>query len=184
MLLSVTIKQENAKLVGAPGISSEPQDIISAISIKKIENESDEQRHTWTISLLNPGESIVLDYSIYSEKKLESIEFLILPRKKDWKVTRQPLLSKLQKEGPRWYMIVLGVLGALITVPILILLFTIPFYTLSWSTRTDFREFYGSFTRFYWEHPPKYIFESKSKASIRFKEKLEEQDSKNAEEAA
>ncbi|UCF85851.1 MAG: hypothetical protein JSV50_09525 [Desulfobacteraceae bacterium] len=184
MRLSVTITDKKARLIGVPKFRSEPTEIIDAISIKKNESESDEQKHIWTISLLNPGESIVVDYSVYSEEEIKNIDFQIVPRKKDWSVTTQPFLSKIEKGGSSWYVYVSAVIVSPIIVILSILVFAVPFYVLAWNLRPHFRDFYNSFYDFYLHHLPTGLFESKSDTKKRFEKKLEESQAKIKEEEA
>ncbi len=158
ILVSATLAESNAHLVAAPKIRTEPREIVDAISFSK-NDSSASNKQTWTISLLNPGESVILEYFVYSEEKLASITLNILPRKKDWTVVRKSLLYQKQKDARQSVIKTIAIVGAgPIAFLILILVLSIPIYRYQWNRRPDYREQYGTFNAFHSRHRPWALF--------------------------
>jgi hypothetical protein len=154
LLVTFNLKEDDAFLI-SPIIKAEPKGIIDAISITKKDGESTDKKHVWNISLLNPGESVIFEYTIYSQAKLKKIEFSATPRKKDWSVlSRSPLSQK--KEGRSSLDWLLVGAAAPILFMIAIFIMAMPIYRFQWNRRPDYREQYGSFIEFYMRlHPGK-----------------------------
>lgn len=90
--LSVTVilRGNDIKLGEFPNIKTVPSKVIDTIAVKK-DYVSTDDKHLWTVSLLNPGESITFEYSAFSKKKIDSISLYIIPRKRDWKIKYENL---------------------------------------------------------------------------------------------
>ena len=161
MLVTIILKESKAMLINIPKITSEPKNIIDVISLDKIKKESNNQKHVWKISLLNHGESIILDYNIYSKEKIDKITISILTRKKDWIVTNKSLFSNNDSIFNSGIDYILVLLAAPIPLILSIFLLALPLYGVSWLTRKEYHEFYNTFNDFYWGFPPKYLFKSK-----------------------
>lgn len=153
--ISFNIKDNEAKLVSNPKINTDPKEIINAISIKKIEELSTDKKHLWNISLLNPGESLLFEYSIYSEAKMPGVELDVVPRKKDWMISRKSFLSN--KEKIIFSGAIVAMLGPIFLIFFIFMIFT-PVYIYQWNKRPDFRQEYGNFSTFYWNHWPTSLF--------------------------
>jgi len=151
--MTATIKEPNVFLISNPRISTEPPEILNAISVKKDE-ASTQSNHIWTVSLLNPKESIIFDYIVYSEEEHNEVLMTFLPRKKNWTVINKDILSKPEPEFLR-VVVIIVTSGLVISLPfILIILVAVPFYLKKWKNRPDYRNQYGSFFSFYMNHPP------------------------------
>lgn len=97
ILVSICLEGDNIFLVDTPTIKTVPQEIISGLKVHK-NASSTKNKHIWNISLLNPMESIVFDYTIYSELGVKDFKINVLPRKKDWKVRNISVLNHRKKE--------------------------------------------------------------------------------------
>lgn len=159
ILISATLLENNAKLVSSPTIKTEPKEIVNAISFTKSENCTD-NKQTWNISLLNPGESVILEYFVYSDEKLSSINLNIVPRKKDWNIVNKSLLSQKPKDASETINKLMPiVVGAPILLMTIIFAIALPFYRYQWNRRPDYRERYGTFYSFYSNHRPSKLFD-------------------------
>ncbi len=160
ILVSATLAETEAHLVASPIIKTEPTEIINAISVSKSKSGTD-KKQTWNISLLNPGESVIFVYFIYSEKKLDSVSLDILPRKKDWIVINKSLLNQKQNDVQNS---ILMNLGLAIVAPMafysFILSLSFPLYRYQWNRRPDLRKKYGTFFTFWNDHSPRDLFKS------------------------
>lgn len=170
--VSISLNNSSAFLVSNPKISFEPKEIESVVNFTKDPSSSD-KKHIWHISLLNPGESIALDYGAYSEGKIDALEFSVLPRKKDWTVVTQTLSPKNQTSELSWKNILAYIAATLTTLIVGVLLVALPFYTVAWILRSDYRTFYRNFFTFYRDHNPRHLFESEVATALRFKKELD-----------
>lgn len=157
--LNVTfnLKEDNAFLVSKPKIKTEPKEIIDAISVTKKEVESSDKKHVWNITLLNPGEAVLFEYSIYSQEKTENVTLSTSPRKKDWGVSSKSLIDN-KKEVILPLDFLVGSAAPIFFI-LTIFLIAIPFYFIQWNRRPDYRENYGSFIKFYMNHRPGKLFD-------------------------
>lgn len=94
--ISVCLKGKEIFLINNPIIKTEPKEIIDVIKIKK-QAGSTNNKHTWDISLLNPGESVIFEYFIYSEKEVKNCKANVLVRKRDWDVRKGTILDNTKK---------------------------------------------------------------------------------------
>jgi len=161
--LSVTaiLRDDDIQLLDQPKIKTIPIEVIDTISVIKAK-ESTRKKHSWIISLLNPGESVTFEYSAFSEKKLDSISLDIIPRKKDWKVNYEELgfsvSARLSDNIIFWTFLMIFIL----LVPYLL---AYPFYRFQWSRRPDYKEKYTSFRVFYNKHRPWDLFSPEEKSA-------------------
>lgn len=99
--LVVCLKGRDLFFIAKPTIKTEPKKIIDAINIQK-KPDSTSNKHIWNISLLKPGEYVVFEYMIYSERKVKEIEVNVLARKKGWKVRKGKLLDSNPPKEIKW----------------------------------------------------------------------------------
>jgi len=152
--VTAILKDEKAELVDSPKLESSPLNILDVISVSKNENSTN-KKHIWVISLLNPGESVSFDYSIFSESKLDSVLFELIARKKDLKVKQEELaLSKDTSISEVIFLVFSGFILFLAS----IFLVALPFYLIQWFRRSDYREHYITFSQFYNKHSPRHLF--------------------------
>lgn len=172
--LEITVALDNAEatLNNTPIINTEPKELTSAIALKLQNENSTNSKHKWTVSLLNPGESISFEYTIYSNSKLSNINCTITPRKKDWKTNRRSLIDTENEKELDITSIAVGIVFAVLLTPVLILLSAIPLYAFVWILREDYRLHYRNLIDFYWNHSPKNLFENKENSAFRFKQEL------------
>jgi hypothetical protein len=156
ILVSFSLKGDDLKLVSKPKITTEPKEINDAISVTKAIGSTD-NNHLWNISLLNPGESVVFEYSVYSEKKVDNINFNIIPRKKDWTISTESYLSQKNKEASATKLFILTLAAIISTLPLMFLI-AFPFYYVQWHRRSDFRDKYKTFYVFFRDHSPGELF--------------------------
>lgn len=158
ILVSAVLAEIDAHLVAAPKVRTLPKKIVDAIAISRSDTGSD-NKQTWNISLLNPGESVIFEYYVYSENKLTEINLNILPRKKDWVVVNKTILNQSQRNTKEtlfdFFRVAIGVPVVLI---FLMLTIAVPFYRYQWNKRPDYREKYKSFYDFYYNHRPWKLF--------------------------
>ncbi len=151
ILFSAAIKEDGAMLVDKPGISTVPKEIVDGILVKKTA-ASDNKKHVWTISLLNPGESILFDYGIYSEAEVKAASLTVAVRKADWQiVSKSDLLSKKQSKTPLAINILLGALAGLAGVFPAVFIW----YAISWMARPKLQTKYLTFWQFWLHGEPK-----------------------------
>ena len=159
VLITASLNGSNAKLIDHPKIKTDPKEIIDAITLTKKDN-STTQKHIWNISLINPNESVILDYFVYSEKQIDAITLNVVPRKKDWKILKGSILSHEEKKTPKEISTEIAIFGGTSTFLILFfLLMSVPIYYLQWLNRPDFRSKYGYFFIFYSAHRPWNLFQ-------------------------
>jgi hypothetical protein len=152
--VTAILKNKKAELVDSPKLESSPSNILDVISVSKSENSTN-KKHLWVISLLNPGESISFDYSIFSEGKIDTVLFELIARKKDLKVKQEELTLAKDISTSEWiFTIFFGVILSLVSV----FLVALPFYLIQWVRRPEYREHYLNFSKFYNEHSPKNLF--------------------------
>lgn len=110
----------------------------------------------WNVPLLNQGESLTFEYTIYSEKKLTGISFSTVPRKKDWDVSRENILaSKTTRE--LFSSFFGGMFTLVIALPLGLLIFTRlmrPVYRKEWDRNPEIREKYESYDQYFYKHFP------------------------------
>lgn len=162
ILVSAALAETDAHLVAAPKVRTQPKEIVDAIAISRSDSGAG-NKQTWNISLLNPGESVIFEYFVYSEQKISAINLNILPRKKDWVVVNKSLLNQTQKDTKDSLIKSFAVVGgAPLAFLLLVLVLSVPFYRYQWNRRPDYRERYGSFSAFYNKHRPWNLFEPPS----------------------
>lgn len=158
VLVSAALIEDNAHLVSTPKIRTEPREIVDGIALSRSES-STSNKETWNISLLNPGESVILEYFVYSEEILPTITLNIVPRKKDWSVVNKSFFDQRQKNARDSLIRTIAVAGG---GPIAFLLaflgITVTLYRYQWNRRPDYRKKYGSFLAFYNKHRPWALF--------------------------
>lgn len=154
--LSITavLRGEELLLVSDPKITTEPREIHHAISIKKKSGSTD-MKHEWLVSLLNPGESISFEYDVYSESEVDDIQLSIIPRKKDWTISKQ-IPSSNERESLAYFAAISGLTPVIFLLSLLAM--SLPVYRIQWNRREDFRERYSSFFRFWVDHKPWDLF--------------------------
>lgn len=152
--VSAVLKGDNIFLASEPNIITQPREIIDVITIKKGEG-STETQHNWSVSLLNPGESITFEYNVYSVEDVDKIILNIIPRKKDWVVVKQSV-QREQYSSFTKVIIVIGLTPMLLLLSILF--FSILVYSIQWLRRSDFREEYANFFKFWYHHRPWNLF--------------------------
>lgn len=152
--VTAVLKDEKAELVDYPKLESNPLNILDVISVLKNKN-STSKKHIWVVSLLNPGESVSFDYSVFSESKLDSVSFEIIARKKDLKVKQEELTLSKEKSTSEW---IFSIFLVLILSLASIFLAALPLYIIQWIRRPDYREHYMIFSKFYYEHSPIELF--------------------------
>jgi hypothetical protein len=157
ILVSAALAETEAHLVAAPKIRTQPKEIVDAIAISKGDSSA-ANKQTWNISLLNPGESVIFEYFVYSEQKLSSIKLTILPRKKDWTVVNKSILGQAPNTKETLIRSLTVVGGAPLALLLLVYVIAVPFYRYQWNRRPDYREKYGSFNAFYNRHRPWNLF--------------------------
>jgi len=91
--LSVCLERENIFLIDDPEIKTNPKKIIAALKMEK-QTGSTNTKHIWSIPLLQPGEAVIFEYMIYSEKKVKDFKVTPIVRKKDWKVKEGTILEQ------------------------------------------------------------------------------------------
>lgn len=80
-------KDTTIQLLENPKIQSIPESIIDGLSITHLNKEfNNDYKHVWQIDLLNSEESIIFNYSAYSNEVINSYKINVLPRKKNWAV--------------------------------------------------------------------------------------------------
>lgn len=129
MPLVVCLKGKDIFFVAKPTIKTEPKKIIDAINIRKNPN-STINKHIWNISLLKPGEYVIFEYMVYSEKKVKEIEVNVLAREKGWKVRKGKLLDSNPPKQLRWQdklVIVCGQFVIMIIIIAIAVLLTVAF---------------------------------------------------------
>lgn len=156
IFVSATLAETNAHMVTTPKIRTVPREIVDAISVTKGDSGTD-NKQTWSISLLNPGESVIFEYFVYSEEKLSSINLSILARKKDWRVVNKSLLYQRDAMESLNKIITVAA-GVPVALLFFILALSVPFYRYQWNRRPDYREKYGTFLGFYNRHRPWDLF--------------------------
>ncbi|RVU82879.1 hypothetical protein EOL70_20270 [Leucothrix sargassi] len=160
LAITAVLKNDDAALIPQPKIESVPKNIVDAISISK-DGNSTNKKHNWTISLINPGESISFDYTAFSEKDIDSISLEVIPRKKDLSIKYEELgLSKATSFGER----ILPSISLIILIVLSPLVVVFPFYLYQWGKRQDYRERYGSFIKFFNDHKPWDLFKPQDKS--------------------
>ena len=138
-------------------IRTDPKYIVHAIDYKKT-HESTEQNHVWLVSLLNPGESLIFDYSVYSEESVQPVRLTVVPRKKNWTSAEGfALEERLREERLGTAIAVAG--GTVILLLSSLLLLSFPVYRLQWNRRPELREQYTSFLQFWVNHKPRNLFD-------------------------
>ena len=156
ILVSASLTQSDAHLVPGPKIRTEPRAIIDGIEFSR-NDSSTTNKEVWNISLLNPGEAVILEYFVYSERRLSSITLNILPRKKDWSVVNKSLF---ERDGSQTSFMSFFLVGNGVLFAILLAIFglSFPLYRYQWNRRPDYREKYGAFRAFYNHHSPWELF--------------------------
>lgn len=153
--ITFSLAEEDAALVETPDITSKPKDIIHAIEVIKDQKLSNQHKHVWNVSLLNPSESIIFDYNVYSESKIKQITFQIFPRKKDWEVTYNTIIDDLKKkmltDAIKDIIIATLAIGALFAV---IELLCLLIYLKEWKKNPEVRAIYITFKRYFNQHYP------------------------------
>jgi hypothetical protein len=162
IVVAAALEQSNAQLVSAPKIRTRPREIVDAVAISRIDGATT-TRQSWNISLLNPGESVVFEYFVYSEIKLPNVTLIVVPRKKDWQVVNKSFLADSLRPESIALRIFLATLGAVIGLLGVILGGAIPIYRFQWNRRADFRAQYKTFWNFYNRHRPWNLFDPESK---------------------
>lgn len=152
--ISAVIKGDKLFFASDPKITTSPKEIIDAIVITK-GNGSNSTKHDWVVSLLNPGEIIMFEYSVYSEESIKEVELNIIPRKKDWTITEQ--LSDISAKYSLARLTITAGLTPIVFILSLLLL-SISVYRIQWVRRKDFRESYSNFFEFYMKHRPNNLF--------------------------
>jgi hypothetical protein len=159
VLITASLKGGNAKLIDHPKIKTDPKEIVDAITLTK-KDGSTTQKHIWNISLINPNESVIFDYFVYSENQIDAITLNVLPRKKDWKILKGSILSHEEKKTSKEISTDIAIFGGTsILLLFLILLMSLPIYYLQWMNRPDFRAEYRNFSAFYLFHRPWNLFQ-------------------------
>lgn len=157
--LTITLKETNANLINTPNFKTNPPEILDGIKITKKDTSSDERKHVWNISLLNPQEKIIVEYSAYSKEKIDSITLSALPRKKNWSIEREPPKSDVTNSVQKWFFI--GIL-TLATCLLLLNKFSdllfMNIYKKEWERNAAIREQYKDLETYYWRHfPPPFL---------------------------
>lgn len=152
--ITAILKTNGLELIEEPRIETFPKSIVDAIIFTK-SKESNSKKHIWNVSLLNPGESISLDYTIFSTEEHDKFSFEIIPRKKDWVVNYKEL--RFSQEISFTGFILPGSLY-LVILSIIPFILAFPIYRYQWNRRSDFRAQYSNFRKFYNNHRPWDLF--------------------------
>ena len=109
--LFICVKGKDIFLIDKPTIKTEPKKIIDVINIRK-KTDSTSNKHTWNIPLLKPGEDVIFEYMIYSEKKVKNVEVNVVTRKKGWE-DKKGIISNPNTKKTSWLDVVVTFLGTL-----------------------------------------------------------------------
>ncbi len=121
-----------------PNIRTIPQEIAIGLSIRKQEERPN--KHRWHVDLLNAHESLVFEYSLYSQKLVKDVGIDVVPRKTGWAVVYDD--SLLSRSGTA---LPIGIMVAapFITLALIILVVVI-LYRIKWNANPQLRANYAN----------------------------------------
>ncbi len=100
--IQVFVEAENMGgllIAGAPQVSTSPPGLRAADIVRPF-GKTDSRRDNQLVSLLGPGEGVVLSYIAYSKERLQGMAQLdAFVRLKDWKVVEREDLDRQNRKG-------------------------------------------------------------------------------------